>query len=60
MSDEQKYGGFVMDNILRALGLNPEDLNKIKALLELIEVVKSNGKTVIKMKNNGIDLTLNK
>lgn len=49
-----------MDSILKALGLDPADLDKIKALLDLIEVVKSNGKTVIKMKNNGIDLILNK
>lgn len=60
MPEEQLYGGFVMDSILKALGLDPADLDKIKALLDLIEVVKSNGKTVIKMKNNGIDLILNK
>lgn len=59
-NDEQQYGGFILDNILKALGLTQGDLNKIKAVLDLIEVVKEGGNTVIKPKGSNIKVTLNK
>lgn len=61
MNSEQQSGGFIKENILKALGLKSDDLDKVRAILDLIEIVKdNNSQTVIKIKNSNLGITLDK